>query len=123
MRRALVAATLFGLLAMHGVGSHGVHGAESHDMAMASGSAEPAHAMAGITDVVLSHGSSDGSGAGSEVLCVAILVGLVMALRWMRMARSLASGIGRAGQACCLVRPRARSPGAPSPVALSIMRC
>jgi hypothetical protein len=121
-RWLLVAGTLVGLVAMHGLGGHGVHGAEPA-ATMAHGVASSEHMLDETTEEVASPRPIEKNSLGLDVLCVAILVGFVIAFRLRRWVCSSVGRLGRGGRACARVLPRARDPGPPSLAELSILRC
>lgn len=122
-RWGLVAAALLGVLAMHGVGSHGVHGAEGNMAPTAHSSAGLDHMAVSVTHEAASPSPIHERGLGLEVLCVATLVGFVLALRLLLRVRSAADRWRRVRHAYAMVRPRARGPDPPTLARLSILRC
>lgn len=121
-RWGLVAATLVGLVAMHGLGSHGVHGADSDQAAMTHGVASVEDMLVPMADEVASPMPAHG-GLGLEVLCVAILGGLGVVLGLLRRIRSATDPRESGSRSYSLVRPRARDPDPPTLAELSILRC
>lgn len=92
-RLLLVVAAFVGLFAMHGLGDHGTaHTETSGPMAAASmrGSDEhrpPVEPMSSHGEGHESHGAPSADSGGMAGLCLAVLVGSLLALAWLR-ARS-----------------------------------
>lgn len=122
-RWGFIAATLLGLVAMHGLGTHGIHGAAADATAVTHRVVHHEDPLAAATDEVASPGPDHKQGVSLNALCVAILVGLVAISRLLRASQSAAGRWSREGQASSIVVPRARDPDPPALAQLSILRC
>ena len=121
-RLGLVVVALLGVVAMHGVGSHGVHSAESVPLVMAHGASHSERVLGETLENVMDQGPADHRNLGIDALCVAILVGFGFALRRLSAARSWISGFGQSGWPRDAGWPRVRDPSSLT-LAGSILRC
>lgn len=139
---ALVAAVLVGLVAMHGLGTHGVHSAggaaDPHPAPHAAPHAEPRAGVHSLASPVAPGGvrpaahaedptaasSPDSSGAWLAGLCLALLVLGVLRLWGPRAQRRPWTLARRAAlRRVAALRVTSQGPGPPSRAQLSVWRC
>jgi hypothetical protein len=124
-RWSFVAATLLGVVAMHGLGSHGVHSVEPADAMMPMHHSAAADRQQQSSGVVDSASGADGH-SGSLALgtgCLAVLLGLGFAVRAFARSSTHVSR-PRSGALAFWANPaRSQTRSPPTLAELSILRC
>jgi hypothetical protein len=123
-RWSFVAATLLGLVAMHGLGSHGVHGVEPVDAVVSMhhmAAADLEHQASGVDAA-----SETGQDAGTLALgsgCLAVLIGLGFAIRAIARSSTPVSRQRGCALAYSFASGHSQNRSPPTLAELSILRC